>query len=416
MRRASKRTGAFVAVVIFVLVMIVMYMGQRNETMRIRMPQREARNDLVLPTAGVKTNRTMAQTRFEASVVATNELKTNRTRTRLNVIILTHFSSGSTVVGNMFNLHPDVFYIYEPLNGLRREIDTNEWHDLPKSTNDAFRNDSSTLLRDLFTCGFHEKRTIELVFPEWAKPYNAWYNPSAPFTKETLREACKARKITVTKIMQTRIGIHELEQVCRSDPGTFDCLIIHLVRDPRAVLSSLIPRGFFMDRAATNLFNQKPMSPEGIKLLKGNVQKLCSLLVENLNHVNTEWSNWFKSRYILVRYEDAISNLLEAASDIYKFVGLPMVDIVTNWIKGTPPPGRKTMRYFGMVLSNKDADTIDKWRFREKSSLVSLFEEPCKPLMKTMGYILVNGSENLQHNKSMPLRTVKIPFLSGPTR
>ena len=36
------------------------------------------------------------------------------------------------------------------------------------------------------------------------------------------------------------IGIPEVERVCRSDPGRFDCLIVHLVRDPRAVLSSLI--------------------------------------------------------------------------------------------------------------------------------------------------------------------------------
>ena len=38
----------------------------------------------------------------------------------LNVIILTHMSSGSTFLGNLFNLHPDVFYVYEPFNTLRR--------------------------------------------------------------------------------------------------------------------------------------------------------------------------------------------------------------------------------------------------------------------------------------------------------
>ena len=50
--------------------------------------------------------------------------------------------------------------------------------------------------------------------------------------------------------MQTRlsseIGIGEVERVCRLDPSKFDCsLIVHLVRDPRAVLSSLIPMSFF---------------------------------------------------------------------------------------------------------------------------------------------------------------------------
>ena len=320
-------------------------------------------------------------------------------------------------MGNMFNLHPDVFYLYEPLNTLRREIDTNEWRALQKPNNDAYRQDFSTLLRDLFTCGFDEERTIELTFPEWAREYNAWYDSSTPLNKESLRKACKARKITVTKIMQTRLpregGIRELEQVCRSDPIKFDCFIVHLIRDPRAVLSSLIPRRFFMEGPVSNLFTQTPMSPEGIKLLKENSQTLCALVLENLDHVHAEWSNWFKSRYVLVRYEDIISNISKASSDMYKYFGLPMVDIITNWIKGIPPPGRRTSRYLALVISKTDTSSIEKWRFREKPSLVSLFEEACSPLMKIVGYISVNGSENTQHNKSKPLQTVKIPFLRG---
>ena len=397
MKRAFRRPKVFVAVAIFVLVIVLAYVSQGNEMMRLRPPPREGRSEPATPTSLVKTN---------------------STKTRLNVILLTHMSSGSTIVGNMFNLHPDVFYIYERLNTLRRDIDTNEWRALQKQSNDAYRQHFSTLLRDLFTCGFDEERTIELVFPDWARPFHAWYNRSTPLTKESLKKACKARKITVTKIMQTRLpregGIHELEQVCNSDPRKFVCFIIHLVRDPRAVLSSLIPRRFFMEGPVANLFTQTPMSPEGIKLLKENAQMLCTLVLENLDHVHAEWSNCFKSRYILVRYEDIISNISKQVSDIYKYFGLPMVDIITNWIKGIPPPGRDASpRYMALVISKTENATIEKWRFREKPSLISLFEEACSALMKTLGYISVNVSENLQHDKSNPLRTAKIPFLRG---
>ena len=383
----------FVAIPIFGLVTIVIWVGQGNKMMRLRAPQRETRNESKIPTS---------------------VMKTNRTKTRLNVILLTHMSSGSTIVGNMFNLHPDVFYIYEPLNTLRRDIDKNEWRALQKPSSDAYRQDFSTLLRDLFTCGFDEERTIELAFPKLTRELNAWHS-STPLNKESLKKACKARKITVTKIMQTRLpregGIHELEQVCRSDPSKFDCFIIHLVRDPRAVLSSLISRRFFMEGPVANLFTQRPMSPEGIKLLKENAQMLCTLVLENLDHVYTEWSNWFKSRYLLIRYEDIISNLLKEVSDIYKYFGLPMVDIITNWIKGIPPPGRDTSRYLALVISRTDTATVEKWRFRENPSLVSLFEEACSPLMKSVGYLSVNGSENLQRDKSRPLQSAKIPFV-----
>ncbi|KAL9979931.1 hypothetical protein ACROYT_G008452 [Oculina patagonica] len=392
MTRSFKGPPVFVAI-IFLFIILLIYMSQTNERLMVGMPQIETRNNFVSPSS---------------------EQKTNHNKTRLNVIVLTHMSSGSTVVGNIFNLHPDVFYIYEPLHRLRRGFNKNEWRALPKSKNDVLRHDFSTLLPDSFTCGFHEDRTVQLVFPKWVRPYNVWFDRSTPLTKDWLRRACNARKMTVTKIMQTRlpreVGIRELERVCRSDPGTFDCLIVHLVRDPRAVLSSLLRRRFFMGNEG-NLFREKPMSPEAISLLKQNAQTVCSLVSENLHHVNKEWTNWFKDRYILVRYEDAVSNMLKVADSMYKFVGLPMVDSITNWINGIPIPVREKARGRAMIISNNDTDTIDHWRLRVNSSLVSLFEEACGPLMKAMGYIFVNGSEQLQHNISKPLRTENIPFL-----
>ena len=341
------------------------------------------------------------------------EVRRNNTEPRLNVILLTFMSSGSTVVGNMFNLHPDVFYIYEPLHGLRRRVYKHEWLVLSKSRNDAFRKDFSTLLGDLFTCGFQEQRTVELAFPKWVRPFNTWYKKSMSFTKDSLRNVCNARKISATKIMQSRlpreIGIRELERVCRSDPSKFDCLIVHLVRDPRAVLSSLMSRGFFMNSSTKQMLSKKPLPTEAISIVKQNAQMLCSLMEGNLDYVHSKWSNWFKSRYILFRYEDVINNASRAVNDIYKFTGLNMVEKITNWTKGVAPPGRSKSKT--MVLSNKNAAAIDKWRSLQSSSLVSLFEETCGPLMEATGYIFVNGSETLQHDNRTLLRTPNIPFL-----
>ena len=392
LRRLKGRHVFLVALLLVVITML--YTRRTKEMMMVRTPQIETGNDLTPPILDVKTN---------------------RTETRLTVILLTHMSSGSTVVGNMFNLHPDVFYIYEPLHALRRKLHGGEWDVLSKSRNDAFKKDFSTLLRDLFTCGFHEEKTVELVFPKWVRSFNTWFNPSTPLTKEALRKSCNARKITVTKIMQTRlprkIGIREVERVCRSDPSKFDCLIVHLVRDPRAVLASLTQRNFFMGEPARNLLTQTPLSAEGISLLKKNAQILCSLVMENLDFVSSEWSDWFKYHYLLVRYEDAISNMPRAVNDMYKSIGLNMVETISNWLKGVPPPGQSTLRSKATVLSSTDADTIDKWRSLQSTSLVSLFEETCGSLMEAMGYIFVNGSETLQHNNRTLLRTPNIPFL-----
>ena len=369
MTRGLKGPPVFVAGILL-FVFIVIYTRQTNEKTWLRMPQMETRNSFVTPSSVVKSK---------------------NTQPRLNVILLTLMSSGSTVVGNMFNLHPDVFYIFEPLHTLRKKVYGDEWRVLDKSRSDAFRKDFSTLLYDLLTCNFQDKRTVALVFPTWVRTYNSWFKKSTPLTKEALRKACNERKITVTKIMQTRIpretGIGDVERVCRSDPGKFDCLIVHLVRDPRAVLSSLIRRAFFFKHDARKMLTEKPLSAKAISLVRQNAQMICSIIEGNLDYADSEWSNWLKNRYILIRYEDAISNMSKAVNDMYKSIGLDMVESISDWIKGVPPPGTSTERIKATVLSTADAATVDKWRFLESSSLVSLFEEACGPLMEAMGYI-----------------------------
>ena len=173
----------------------------------------------------------------------TREAESNANKPRLNVFILTHMSSGSTFLGNMFNLHPDVFYLYEPLNELRVVVhgdrrDLGEWNVLDEKAGEAYRTDFSNLLRNVFTCNFPGNETIDNLFPSWLRKWKnflAWRSTDTPFTKESVREACKSRNITVTKIMQTRlpgeIGIRELQLVCSSELNNFECMIIHLIKN-----------------------------------------------------------------------------------------------------------------------------------------------------------------------------------------
>ena len=118
-----KALAVFVAI-IFLFLIIVIYTSQSNEITRVKMPQTVTRRSFVS---------------------STSEVTSNNTRPRLNVILLTLMRSGSTVVGNMFYIHPDVFYIYEPLHALRRIVYKGEWLVLNKSTSDAFKKDFSTL-------------------------------------------------------------------------------------------------------------------------------------------------------------------------------------------------------------------------------------------------------------------------------
>ena len=359
----------------------------------------------------------------------TTKVNISNKKPRLNVIILTHIRSGSSFVGNMFNFHPDVFYLFEPLNELRMvtygDRDLGEWPSLHEKANEAYRIDFSNLLQDIFTCNFKRNTTLKLIFPDWLLQSRsgklAWKSNKTIISNESITEVCKSRKITVIKIMQTRlpreIGMRELQRVCTTEPTRFECLIIHLVRDPRAVITSAIRRKFFLPwRPKRNLITLRNTPREGQEIIKNNTRIICSLVEENLNYVNEEWSNWFKDRYILVRYEDVPGDLLTAVQRMYNFTGLPMVDYVKGWISGGKPPGGVKNYEPEFVITNKDVKKINRWRFVIGTSLVSEFEEVCWPLMYIMGYISINGSGHLLHHTKYRLWTEMMPFSFGGPR
>ena len=344
--------------------------------------------------------------------------------TRLNVIILTHMSSGSTFFGNLFNLHPDVFYLYEPLNKLRMTVygdrcGLGEWNVLDKKAEKSYRLDFFNLLGDLFTCNFQREKTIDYLFPDWlrrSKDYLAWQvGPKGNFTRESVREACKSRRIIIAKIMQTRlpgeIGVRELQQICSSQPDTFKCLIVHLVRDPRAVTSSLIINKFYMPNGPKKkLIVTRNACQEGKEMIRRHSNIMCSQIEENLKYVNEEWSNWFRGRYILIRYEDTVKDLIRTMQKMYNFTGLPMVNSITKWVeKGIRPTGI-TNRIAPFVISKSDTKRIEHWRPRLEASQVSEFEKGCWPLMYMMGYIGINGSVRVLRDGNLKLYTDEMPF------
>ena len=373
---------------------------------------------------GTKSRRIAANKKEKIELNTGLKSNFSNNKVRLNVIILTHMSSGSTFLGNLFNLHPDVFYLYEPLNELRRTVHGDrhglaEWYVLDKKTEEEYRFGFVNLLDDLFTCKIQREKTIDYIFPGWlrrSKDYLAWQaGPKSNFSKESVREACKSRKITVAKIMQTRlpgeVGIRQLQQICSSQPDKYKCLIIHLVRDPRAVISSLIINKFYMPKGPiSDVITIKKPSQEGKEIIRRFSNIMCSQIDENLKHVNEEWSNWFRGSYVLIRYEDTVKDLLGTVQKMYNFTGLPMVTSITKWVVEGIRPSGITNNIPSFVISKTDANRIEHWRSRLEASQVSSFEEGCWPVMYMMGYISINGSDRVLRDTSQKLYTDEMPF------
>ena len=143
-----------------------------------------------------------ATNRIKGASSNTRRLIATHRDTRLNVIILTHMSSGYTFVGNIFNLHLDVFYLLELRMVHCGDQNMGEWNDLDRKAKRAYSVDSKNLLRDIFTCRFQTNSTLDNVFFDWLRKkaqldFLAWRSPTTQFTKE----ACNSRRITVAKVM-----------------------------------------------------------------------------------------------------------------------------------------------------------------------------------------------------------------------
>jgi len=67
---------------------------------------------------------------------------------RGNAIIVSHGRSGSSLMGDIFNHHPSVFYMYEPLQTAERVM-------RKSSTNTSYSSLVKQFLTDVFRCRFN---------------------------------------------------------------------------------------------------------------------------------------------------------------------------------------------------------------------------------------------------------------------
>jgi len=77
------------------------------------------------------------------------------TKRRINVVILSLPRSGSSFLGDVFNHHPGVFYLFEPVHSFQRHFTENSLFDFNFSLV-PYEALASKFLKDVLTCNFHD--------------------------------------------------------------------------------------------------------------------------------------------------------------------------------------------------------------------------------------------------------------------
>ena len=329
---------------------------------------------------------------------------------RRNLIIIAHGRSGSSLTGDIFNQHPDVFYMYEPLQTAER-------------TRKNFKLDYNSLVQKFLTnilhCDFSEpifladidnyyRRTLhprisQAIASPPLCPYNMsdarWDFKLCPkMTKETLGNACKNDyKLTVIKILMKRMVDKSLGKTFSAcDSQDINCKIVLLIRDPRAVIPSSLSVNFYKEEGGAAKLGTRMFS-----------YRLCKETEESL-HFLKNLPDLMRRQVQVLRYEDLARNPLAEMRRLYKFAGLSVLKRITTWLNESthPTKNRSNMKIKGSpaAFTVDDAQAaINRWRWKVHPYEISIIEHYCKHVMQLMGYRPVDTSHELQANISIPL-------------
>lgn len=337
---------------------------------------------------------------------------------KTHVLILATTRSGSSFVGQLFNQHMDVFYLFEPLYHVQNTLIPRFTQGKSPADRRVMLGASRDLLRSLYDCDLYflenyikpppVNHTTDRVFRRGAsrvlcsRPVCDPPGASDLILEEgdcvrkcgllnlTLAaEACRERSHVAIKTVRVP-EVNDLRALVE-DPR-LNLKVIQLVRDPRGILAS---------RSETFRDTYRLW-----RLWYGTGRKPYNLDVTQLTTVCEDFSSsvstglmrpsWLKGKYMLVRYEDLARNPMKKTEEIYEFLGIPLDSHVARWIqnntRGDPTLGKHK---YGTVRNS--AATAEKWRFRLSYDIVAFAQNACQQVLAQLGYKMANSEEELKN-------------------
>lgn len=178
-----------------------------------------------------------------------------------------------------------------------------------------------------------------------------------------------------------------------------DLKIIHLVRDPRAILASRI-MAFSDQFRAWKIWNATGRQPRYVDL--SQITSTCTDMAASAETA-LQRPAWLRGRYLLVRYEDLALDPKTKATEIYRFLGLDIEERVRVWItkntnSNVSAPSEWNHRY---STTRDSRTTAESWRLRLGFDIVRTVQKLCNDTLTLLGYRQVHSAaelKNLSHS------------------
>ncbi|KAJ1118619.1 hypothetical protein NDU88_006808 [Pleurodeles waltl] len=338
--------------------------------------------------------------------------------------------TGSSFLGELFNQHPDVFYLYEPMWHL--------WQALYPGDAESLQGALRDMLRSLFLCDFSVLR----LYSSGPRSQQTNLTTSSIFGWHTNKVICSQPLCPNASHPRARLGLldgaecrsacpprplRELEAECRRYPAVvikdvrlmdagvllpllrdpaLNLRIIQLFRDPRAVHNSRLKskhallresvqvlRSHHREEPLRRLLLQPPGAPQprSEAFLSRALEVICEAWVRDLLLFSSSGprpplSEALRRRYTSLRYEDLVREPGQQLARLLHFAGItPMPELETfalNLTRGSGYPSDKPF-----LISARDArEAIGAWKERLSRRQVEQVEEVCKGAMTVLSY------------------------------
>ncbi|KAL4229226.1 hypothetical protein ACF0H5_012265 [Mactra antiquata] len=290
------------------------------------------------------------------------------------VVIVTYMRSGSSLTGDILQQTPGAFYAYEPFRALfsmnssvAKIMYANKTVRLPPF---SLEHESKMTLLHWLKCELDKLPKVTLMdgfmrygiktrtFVQCIKTNKSINN----FDKcvKRLKHECKISSAIVLKTI--RLTVKQIEYFLGDFPNL---KIVHLIRDPRATLSS------------ESRLGQCSVKKGG---MLGCTSRYCARVEDDIldvERLNTTFSN----RLTQVRYENIAKYPITSAKEIYKFLGFEFNEHVENYIFNITMSGKPDNCLICTTRSNS-TQHIDAWKTKMKRIFIDIVNDRCHYLIK----------------------------------
>lgn len=147
--------------------------------------------------------------------------------------------------------------------------------------------------------------------------------------------------------------------------------IVHLVRDPRAILNSRDV--YFFEKNA----------PVDITSIKTSAYALCDRMYKDV--ITNNDNNQTKQGAFVLKYECLATDPMTVTKMLYNYLNLVYTDSVTTWLQ-RHTQGNKTEEGIVGAQKGNSLSISTKWITRFSQNVSKLIDKECKILYKSLGF------------------------------